>query len=309
LIAADHGFSTISKESETSPSAKATYTDVPQGQLPNGFVALDLGAGLGMKVWDPDAKEERIEPGKHPSRGNGLLGDDPNNPDIVVAANGGSDLLYLPKADMESRKRLAEVIAFLLTQDYVSGLFVDDDLGPVPGTLPLSAADLYGTSLTPRPAIAVSFRSFDTGCGDPLRCTVEIADVGLQQGQGMHGSLNRADTANFMAAIGPDFKAGFVDPAPVSNADIGKTIAHILRLNIPDKGRLVGRVVSEAFPGGAVPDFTAETVASEPAPGGLRTVLEAQRVGPVRYLDAAGFPGRTVGLTASPAGQGAEAPR
>ena len=29
---------------------------------------------------------------------------------------------------------------------------------------------------------------------------------------------------NFMAAIGPDFKAGYVDALPVSNADVGATI-------------------------------------------------------------------------------------
>ena len=45
----------------------------------------------------------------------------------------------------------------------------------------------------------------------------------------MHGNFSRADTNNFMAAIGPDFKKGFVDEAPVSNADVGKTIAHLLR--------------------------------------------------------------------------------
>ena len=71
----------------------------------------------------------------------------------------------------------------------------------------------------PMPAIAISFRTFSAGCDAPLRCAVEIADTGLQQGQGMHGTFSRADTNNFMAAIGPDFKAGFVDPAPVSNAE------------------------------------------------------------------------------------------
>lgn len=34
----------------------------------------------------------------------------------------------------------------------------------------------------------------------------------------MHGSFSRAETMNFMAAIGPDFKNGFVDVAPVSTA-------------------------------------------------------------------------------------------
>ena len=169
---------------------------------------------------------------------------------------------------------------------------------------PLSAANLYGQAVTPRPAIAVNFRSFDTGCGEPVRCTVEIADTGLQTGQGMHGSFSRADTANFMAAIGPDFKTGFTDPAPVSNADIGKTIAKILRVTPKEKGKLVGRVVAEAMAGGgAAPKAAHERVASRPAPNGVRTMLELQRVGDTRYFDAAGFPGRSVGLTPGAAGQ------
>ena len=34
VVAADHGFSTISKQSSTSPAAKADYRDVPKGFLP-----------------------------------------------------------------------------------------------------------------------------------------------------------------------------------------------------------------------------------------------------------------------------------
>jgi len=295
VIAADHGFSTISKESKTSPAAKADYADVAKGELPVGFLTLDIGVALGMPMWDPDAKNARIETGKHPLKGNGLIGAGADMPDIVVAANGGSDLIYLPTAD---KALAAKVVEALLAQDYVSGLFVDDDLGRFPGTLPLSAANLYGAAVTPRPAIAVNFRSFDTGCGEPLRCTVEIADTGLQTGQGMHGSFSRADTANFMAAIGPDFKAGFADPAPASNADVGKTIAHILGVTPKEKGKLVGRVLDEAMAGGGgAPQAARETVASEPGHGDLRTVLELQRVGDTRYFDAAGFPGRSVGLS------------
>ena len=297
VIAADHGFSTISKESETSAAAKADYADVPKGQLPVGFVALDLAAALDLPVWDPDAKNARVEAGRHPARGNGLIGATADAPQVVVAANGGSDLVYLPTGD---KPLAARIIAALQAQDYVSGLFVDEALGQFPGTLPLSAINLSGAAITPHPAIVINFRSFDTGCGEPVRCTVEIADTGLQQGQGMHGSFSRADTMNFMAATGPDFKTGFIDPAPVSNADIGKTIAHVLKLTPADKGRLVGRVIGEALPGGAAPTATRETIASEPTPQGLRTVLETQRVGDTRYFDAAGFPGRTVGLSATP---------
>ena len=113
----------------------------------------------------------------------------------------------------------------------------------------------------------------------------------------MHGSFSRADTMNFMAAAGPDFKASFADETPVSNADVGKTIAHILGLNVKPKGRLVGRVIKEAMPGGRAPSAASRTVTSQASANGLRTVLKYQSVGRTRYFDAAGFPGRTVGLS------------
>jgi arylsulfatase A-like enzyme len=296
VVAADHGFSTISKESHTSAAARSQYPDVPQGFLPPGFLVLDIAAALALPVFDPNDGNAPVPAQRHPKAGNGLIGADPAHPDVVVAANGGSDLVYLPKRD---RRLAARVVAALLAQDYVSGIFVEDALGRFAGTLPLSAINLRGSAVTPHPSIVVNFRSFATGCAEPLKCTVEIADTGLQQGQGMHGSFNRADTMNFMAATGPDFKAGFVDPAPVSNADIGRTVAHLLGLEPRNRGKLVGRVMAEALPGGAVPAFSVRTLASPPARNGLATVLDYQLVGTTRYFDAAGFPGRTVGLKAA----------
>ena len=294
FVTADHGFATISKESKTSPAAQVSYSDVRASFLPPGFVAIDIAAALAMPLYDPDAKNALIAGNSHSKWGNGLIGPDPNKPEIVVAANGGSDLVYLPK---KNRALAVRVVSALLAQDYVSGLFVDDSLGRIPGTLPLTAINLKGSALTPMPAIAVNFRTFSTGCEQPLTCTVELADTGLQQGQGMHGSFSRADTMNFMAAIGPDFKAGFIDEAPASNADVGKTLAHILGLKIKDKGRLIGRVLTETMPGGTTPRYVARVLRSDPAAGGIRTVLDYQLVGNTRYFDAAGFPGRTVGLT------------
>ena len=293
LISADHGFATIAKESATSPAARDSYADVPRGLLPPGFLAIDLAKELALPLFDPDAKSAQVEAGRHPLRANGLIGTDPGNPDVIVAANGGSDLVYLPKGE---RTLATRVVAALLKQDYVSGLFVDDALGRFAGTLPLSAINMKGSALTPIPAIVVNFRTFTTGCDQPLLCTVEVGDTLLQQGQGMHGSFSRADTMNFMAAIGPDFKAGFVDDAPVSNADIGMTMARILGLPIPAKGQLVGRVITEAMRGGAAVRLTKGILRSEPSETGLRTVLQYQTVGRTRYFDAAGFLGRTVGL-------------
>jgi hypothetical protein len=294
LISADHGFSTVAKESKTSGSAKATYADVPPGFLPPGFMSIDIAKDLGLSLYDPDSQNALVGENAHPRlRGNGLIGSDPAKPVVIVAANGGSDLIYLPNKDRATARR---VIDILLGQDYVSGIFVDEDLGRFPATLPLSAINLRGRAVTPRPAIVVNFRSFSTGCDQPVLCAVTVADATQQQGQGMHGSFSRADTMNFMAAIGPDFKAEFVDPAPVSNADVGMTVARILGLRIQSKGTLVGRVMREAMSNGRIPSFSARTMRSRPDRNGLRTVLNYQQVGLTRYLDAAGFPGRTVGL-------------
>ena len=193
-------------------------------------------------------------------------------------------------------------IKALLEQDYVSGLFVDDALGKFPGTLPMSQINLKGKAVTPTP---VDRRQFPHLCGrmrgaDQL--PVQIADTVLRQGQGMHGSFGRGDTMNFMAAIGPDFKSGYVDALPVSNADVGATAARILGLTQKPNGNLVGRVMTEAMPNGATPKAVSDSIKSPPSANGLRTVLNFQRVGSQRYFDAAGFPGRTVGLDAEPAG-------
>ena len=302
VVTADHGFSTISKQSGTSLAAQTHYADVRDGQLPPGFLAIDLATALGMPLADPDHANGPIDPakGQHPSKSNGLLGADPAKPEVVVAANGGSDLVYLPQAN--ARDLAPKVVEALLAEDYVSGIFVDDGLGRIPGTLPLSAVNLKGSAITPVPAIVVNFTSFGTGCAEPKLCAAEIADTGLQQGQGMHGSFSRADTEVVMAAIGPDFKRGFVDPAPSSNADIGMTLARLLRLKIPAKGKLLGRVLSESLAGGKPVSFKPAVVKSAPSPHGLATTLRLQVVdGKHRYFDAAGFPGRTVGLDSTTA--------
>jgi hypothetical protein len=275
---------------------KTKFSDALPAHLPPGFLSLDLAQALKMPLIDPDDDYKAIAPGQHTRLGNGLIGGDRKNPKVVVAANGGSDLVYLPDGDKAVAKRIVD---FLLTQDYVSGIFVDPKLGKYSGTLTLDDIALEGTAVTPHPALAINFRSFDTVCGEPVRCTVEIADTGLQQGQGMHGSFSRADTWNFMAMQGPDFKSQFTDPAPASNADLGRTIAELMHLSPPDKGRLLGRVLTETLPNGALPVVSTRVVMSEPAPNGLVTVLNMQMVGATRYFDAAGFPGRTVGLSST----------
>lgn len=295
FVTADHGFSTISKESRTSYAATQHYVDVPAGQVPAGFLALDLAHALSKPLFDPDAGGQQVDvaAGKHTNRGNGLLGD-ATKPEVVIAANGGSDLVYLPGPD--AAELAPAIVSVLLKQDYVSGIFVDERLGTIPGTLPLSAVGLNGVAVTPHPAIVVNFRSFSTGCGKPELCVAQVSDSTLQQGQGMHGGFGRGDTANFMAAIGPDFKQRFVDTAPVSNADVGATLAHLLNLDITSVGKLRGRVLTEALKDGKPVHSVRRTLSSPTAEDGHQTLLIEQSVGDTMYFDAAGFKGKTVGL-------------
>ena len=330
FITSDHGFATVSRHevdaqghATRSYSARFIYKEssgrqeVNTGFLPSGFLAIDLAHELGLPLFNPDSQvdgpagkkvyqlvnpaipRERANAQQHPSNrvgligsGDGLIGGtgrvlDRTDAKVVVAANGGSDLIYLPGQDTGL---LRKIVAFLARQDYVGGLFVYDHFGKVPGALPVSAIRLLGTSKTLAPDIVVSFKSFPADPRNPLLSAVQVADTSLQEGQGMHGGFGRDSTFNFMAAMGPDFKKGFVDISPVSNADIEPTLAGILRLTVTSRGRLTGRVLSEALAGGPAAISSEQRVAvSEKTAAGMATILMFQQTGEQFYFDRACF--------------------
>jgi Type I phosphodiesterase / nucleotide pyrophosphatase len=313
IVTSDHGFATISKHDidarghgTASFSAGVRYEDVPPGFLPPGFLAIDLAQYLREPLYDPDrvAQDASGSPvyqrvalqREHPRLGHGLIGGsghalEPTDADVVVAANGGSDLIYLPHGDGAQLRRLVALLARL---DYVGALFVDDRYGSQPGALRLSDIALVGGSRLPRPAIVVSFKTFTLqplprAAGDALQSAVQIADTVLQQGQGMHGSFGRDNTFNFMAAAGPDFKTQYRDPLPASNADIEPTVLRLLGWSSAPHGALTGRVLEEALQGSAAPGTPIERclAVSQPASDGRRTALEFQRYDGRLYLDQA----------------------
>jgi hypothetical protein len=330
FVTSDHGFSTISKHEldasgqtvSKSYSATRTYQDgsgkpeVSPGFIPPGFVAIDLAQHFSFPLFDPD--KVTVRDGKpaykvvitdsqtptdgqeiRPYSGDGLIGGtgaitNPADAKIIVAANGGSDLVYLPDHDSELLK---QIVDFLTTQDYVSGLFVNSRYSEVPGALTLKDVNLEGATQLPTPDLAINFRSFAADPAHTIMTAVTVCDTTLQEGQGMHGSFNRADTFNNMLAYGPDFKKQFEDKAPAGNTDVALTIAAILDLKIPHKGVLLGRVLTEALANGpATVEWTSSKKSSAPAKNGQRTILLLQKVGDTPYFDAAGFPGWSVGL-------------
>ncbi len=315
VVTSDHGFATISRRElqrtgrpTGAESAKHEYLDANgridtlRGTLPNGFLAIDLAVGLQMNLFDPDQrvpgtlrfKQLSLDPDvvtwPHPARGSGLIGADVRQPDgsdarLIVAANGGSDLVYAPTRDAATVRRAVDV---LLGLDYVGGVFVDDRFGGLPGTLPLSAINLVGSARLPRPAIVVTFKVFRLDPDDP-QTAVQVSDTSLQEGQGQHGSFSLATTFNNMAAIGPDFKAGFTDRAPVGNADITPTLVRVLGFADVRFDGLAGRAATEALVGQADPAAGTAPLGyvRSRAVNGRQTVLVYRELDGVRYLRTA----------------------
>jgi hypothetical protein len=145
---------------------------------------------------------------------------------------------------------------------------------------------MVGSTKLPRPAIVVAFKSFYLNPGD-LQSGIQVSDTSLWGGEGMHGGFGRDCTFNNMAAMGPDFKSGFDDKSPVSNADIVPTLAWILEM--PSKGNLKGRVITEALKNGPNRAISASKKADSSPAQGLRTILEYQEVGNERYFDRGCF--------------------
>src|SRR6185312_2460311 len=108
FVTADHGFTTTSHASATSPSA---HLNSPQMDLPSGFLATDLAITLNLPLRPPGSNGAPIDlkNGSKLPGGSGMLGD-PEHPDVIVAANGGSDLIYIP-AMSANNLRPAKAIA------------------------------------------------------------------------------------------------------------------------------------------------------------------------------------------------------
>jgi Type I phosphodiesterase / nucleotide pyrophosphatase len=66
VVVSDHGFSTMSKESATSPAAHVHYAGVPDGSLPSEFLAIDPAKDRGLKLFDPDRHGSPVSDGTVP---------------------------------------------------------------------------------------------------------------------------------------------------------------------------------------------------------------------------------------------------
>ena len=160
---------------------------------------------------------------------------------IVVAANAGSDYLFVPDGDANTVK--AAVVS-LQSRLQFGAVFVSDKYGDIAGTLRMGLINTESPASGRGPDIIVSF-SFDENVAVAGRPGISYASSVNRRGD--HGSFSRTDTHISMMAHGPDFKSGMYDTLPTANVDIAPTVARILALNMLGSQ---GRALEEALKDG-----------------------------------------------------------
>ena len=181
---------------------------------------------------------------------------------VVVAANAGSDYLFVPDGNIETVK--AAVVS-LQSRLQFGAIFVSDKHGEIAGTLPMSLIKTETSGSGRAPDIIVSF-SYDENVAVAGKSGISYASSINRRGD--HGSFSPIDTHISLMVSGPGFKSGLRDTLPTSNVDIAPTVARILKFSMPD---VQGRVLEEALQGG--PPLSEYTVQSKAYRSSTKTGL------------------------------------
>ncbi len=241
--------------------------------------------------------------------------------DVIVAHNFGSDAIYLsPRLEPAARAALMRrIVDYAAAQEWCGPIFSRalnaraerGYAGEIPGTFdqawfgllnPKRSADLVisfrelagedNSALTGPHATALALGPggvrVEPNHSQPLlhpMMGVAYADSGpaFTTGNGSHGSLGEYEMHNFGAAIGPDFRRGYVDRAPSSSVDIAHTIAALLHLsNRAAPPAESGRVLKEALSNASQPPPYRRV------PLSVALDLPAQRIVTTIYVDQTG---------------------
>jgi arylsulfatase A-like enzyme len=175
---------------------------------------------------------------------------------VVVAVNGGSDYIYCPDRDPET---IARVVRFLQAGEEYGPIFLASRYGSLPGTLPLSWVNLENASSAPD--IIFSYNFDEEAIIQGVRGT-SFQSANPYNSRGTHGSFSARDVHATLIAMGPHFRAGFVDYLPSGNVDLAVTIAAIFGLPLSTGS---GRVLSEAMLGLTQPAYSVTSAKLAPA--------------------------------------------
>lgn len=184
---------------------------------------------------------------------------------VIIAANGGTDYIYVPNHNPLVVEALAKF--FQQRQEY-SAIFVDDirykiSKNILTGTLPLSFIKLENIN-GKNPDMVISLTHNPNVIVNGLPGTEFDSTDGYGQ-RGDHGSFGRTDVNNILLAMGPDFNSHMKNNLPTGNVDVAPTIAYILKLQLVNTD---GRVLLEAIKNSGIKpsDYNVEniTITSNP---------------------------------------------
>jgi arylsulfatase A-like enzyme len=271
IITQDHSHSTVSGDLAHFPLRKVLDGEVgpqdPNGYSVSGFVrTAELLTRDGIKAYDGAACREaptmsgilsdasRLHASKDDADGS-VCGKPQTYTSasyvvpkalpagsLVVAANAGSDYLFVPDG---SRDTVKAAVTSLQSRTQFGAIFVSDKYGDIPGTLPMSLINTENKAGGRSPDIMVSFSFDENALVAGRRGTGYASSINLR---GDHGSFSPTDVHISLMAHGPSFRSGFSDPLPTANVDLAPTVARILDLSMPD---VQGRVLEEALKGGS----------------------------------------------------------
>ncbi|MGD0283480.1 MAG: alkaline phosphatase family protein [Dissulfurispiraceae bacterium] len=159
---------------------------------------------------------------------------------VVIAANGGSDYLYISSKDTSIVKK---IVTFLQQREEFGAIFVDDRYGSIPGAIAMSMVHLENTAGR-NPDIIVSYNFNENAVIQGVK-GIEYESMHVPQTyRGMHGSFSPIDVNNTLITSGPDFRAGITSVTPSGNIDVAPTVAYLMGLDMPNTD---GRVLYEAL--------------------------------------------------------------
>jgi arylsulfatase A-like enzyme len=279
IITQDHNHSTVSGDVSHFPlraiADRAVGAPDPHGYAVSGFVrTAELLSRDGLKAWDgagcrdipvlsgitadgthlypvKDDRDGEVcgRAQKYTSPGSLVPKPLPAGA-IIVAANAGSDYLFVPDHDGET---VRAAVASLRSRLQFGAIFVSDRYGEIAGTLPMSLIKTENSARAPDIIVSFSYDEATSVAGKP-----GVSYASSINRRGDHGSFSPTDVRISLMARGPHFKPGLRDPLPSANVDIAPTVARILGFGMPDAQ---GRVLEEALVGG--PALTEYAVSSK----------------------------------------------
>ncbi len=225
--------------------------------------------------------------------------------DVVVARDGGSDLIYLARESFPTREarraELQKIANFAEAQEWCGPIFTRNSalaqeepyLGWIDGTFNMAAVGIMNASRSPD--MMISFREISDADNQgvtgptapafafgakgqrsvanqsktlvrPVKGLIYADAAKFTTGMGMHGAAGEREIHNFCAAFGPDFRRQFVDRYPSANNDVAPTITHLLGL-LPNLGS------GGLYPSGRV--LTEALSGERGSPGAPRAIAES----------------------------------